>query len=886
MTAIDPLPQPPFDLRLLGAPELRDVSGASVQPILAQPKRLALLVRLALAEPDGVPRESLIQLLWPEMDEAHARNALRQSLHFLRRHLGASAVLATDTRVSLDAALVRCDVTALRRSFTPGGAPVDSVARCGPLCAGLHLTGAPHFAAWLEHECHRLADEIAAATATAAVDARPSASLAAAFTSRAPRTPRVRWRRSAMTWTGLAAATAVIATTLTVARPRATPRVEPDRVAVLPFTVRAGPELAYLREGMVDLLSTRLDGVPGMHMVDAKLAVRAAGDRSGARPSPSEVADRLGAGYALSGSVTDSAGQLIIIATLFRRGGGLEGSFRTTASAESGLFAAVDDVARELIRMRGTAERDERKELATRTTTSLDALRAWLEGEQAFRAGRYIAATDAFQRAVQLDSNFAIAHFRLGVAAAYATSGRSDVPRTELAAALRRGAQLGAHDRLMVTALFDDWHGAGDSALSLYQRAMNERPDDAEAWFGYADFLFHRASQRGHSQVVARPFFEKALALDTANLSAVTHLARIAALEGDLERLGAMARRERMLRTPSAVPGEVAWIDAVASLRTDSVTAMVAALAATTDDVAAEYAWRAATYGGDPLVAVRVMQHRIEGDRSRSARALNALALAHFETQRARPAAAATWIERARGLAPVPALYAEGSLLWAAAPSADVLQGARYRLGRWRTSAGIGSPIALPVSGGALMPAVSQLEMVMQAVLGNDSLLTRFVAICDRNTSRRPDGTDVLWHLCGWGRARHLTLVGDSSGALRQLEARARMGRPRGSVVFIASIAGLERARLLAAMGRADEALAALASVPEDNGHDAAVLASALQLRVQLFVSKGDLTSARRDGTRLLRMWRDAEPSERERVERVRQLLRGGHVVVAGAGGH
>ena len=112
------------------------------------------------------------------------------------------------------------------------------------------------------------------------------------------------------------------------------------------------------------------------------------------------------------------------------------------------------------------------------------------------------------------------------------------------------------------------------------------------------------------------------------------------------------------------------------------------------------------------------------------------------------------------------------------------------------------------------------------------------------------------------------------------------MGRPRGSVVFIASIAGLERARLLAAMGRADEALAALASVPEDNGHDAAVLASALQLRVQLFVSKGDLTSARRDGTRLLRMWRDAEPSERERVERVRQLLRGGHVVVAGAGGH
>ncbi len=76
-------------LRLLGAPDLHDASGRQIPAVLRQPKRLALLAYLAL-QPRGrfVRRDSLVGLFWPELDQEHARAALRRALHFLRRALG------------------------------------------------------------------------------------------------------------------------------------------------------------------------------------------------------------------------------------------------------------------------------------------------------------------------------------------------------------------------------------------------------------------------------------------------------------------------------------------------------------------------------------------------------------------------------------------------------------------------------------------------------------------------------------------------------------------------------------------------------------------------------------------------------------------------------
>ncbi|MGH7580501.1 MAG: hypothetical protein ACREM9_10050, partial [Gemmatimonadales bacterium] len=82
-----------IELHTLGALNLRATDGREVRAVLQQPKRLGLLAYLAADLPRRFHRrDTLLALFWPELDESHARAALRRSLHFLRGALGADAL--------------------------------------------------------------------------------------------------------------------------------------------------------------------------------------------------------------------------------------------------------------------------------------------------------------------------------------------------------------------------------------------------------------------------------------------------------------------------------------------------------------------------------------------------------------------------------------------------------------------------------------------------------------------------------------------------------------------------------------------------------------------------------------------------------------------------
>src|ERR671927_225158 len=80
------------DFRVLGAVSLRGAGGRELRSVLAQPKRVALLAYLAAAHRRFHRRDSLVALFWPELDQEHARAALRQALYSLRRPLGDGAL--------------------------------------------------------------------------------------------------------------------------------------------------------------------------------------------------------------------------------------------------------------------------------------------------------------------------------------------------------------------------------------------------------------------------------------------------------------------------------------------------------------------------------------------------------------------------------------------------------------------------------------------------------------------------------------------------------------------------------------------------------------------------------------------------------------------------
>ena len=104
-----------IELFLLGGIELRGVDRAVADRLLAQAKLSALLALLALA-PEQRPqrRDRIVGFLWPELDQAHARTALRKAVHALRSALGTDVVRSRgDEEIGLAVPPMWCDAAEL-----------------------------------------------------------------------------------------------------------------------------------------------------------------------------------------------------------------------------------------------------------------------------------------------------------------------------------------------------------------------------------------------------------------------------------------------------------------------------------------------------------------------------------------------------------------------------------------------------------------------------------------------------------------------------------------------------------------------------------------------------------------------------------------------------
>jgi serine/threonine-protein kinase len=96
---------------LLGGIALRGIDADAADSLLAQPKIVAFLAYLALS-PAGrfQRRDRLASLLWPELDQAHARTSLRKVVHVVRAALGADAIVSRgDEELVLQTGVLWCD---------------------------------------------------------------------------------------------------------------------------------------------------------------------------------------------------------------------------------------------------------------------------------------------------------------------------------------------------------------------------------------------------------------------------------------------------------------------------------------------------------------------------------------------------------------------------------------------------------------------------------------------------------------------------------------------------------------------------------------------------------------------------------------------------------
>src|SRR2546427_3471636 len=136
---------PVVEFRMLGGLNLLGAGGHELKSVLPQPKRVALLAYLAAATPKRLHRRDfLVALFWPELDQEHARAALRQALHGLRHALGEGVLVSRgDEDIGLDHEQIRCDVVEFERAAEAGRLADALDLYRGDLLEGFFIRGAP-----------------------------------------------------------------------------------------------------------------------------------------------------------------------------------------------------------------------------------------------------------------------------------------------------------------------------------------------------------------------------------------------------------------------------------------------------------------------------------------------------------------------------------------------------------------------------------------------------------------------------------------------------------------------------------------------------------------------------------------------------------------------
>jgi serine/threonine-protein kinase len=128
---------------------------------------LAALALLAASGEQGVPRERLLSLLWPESAPERARNSLKQLLSALRRALPDATIPGT-TLLRLDRGKVSCDLWDFQSAIARGDLDAAVSVYAGPFLDGFSLPGAVEFERWSEGERVRLSGELHRALETLA----------------------------------------------------------------------------------------------------------------------------------------------------------------------------------------------------------------------------------------------------------------------------------------------------------------------------------------------------------------------------------------------------------------------------------------------------------------------------------------------------------------------------------------------------------------------------------------------------------------------------------------------------------------------------------------------------------------------------------------------
>jgi DNA-binding SARP family transcriptional activator/TolB-like protein len=342
----------------------------------------------------------------------------------------------------------------------------------------------------------------------------------------------------------LAILTAAI--TITRGRRAAPAAMQPQlrqKVVVAPFRVAgAASTLGYLRDGIVELLSTRLADDTAARAVDAGAVLGAwesAGFTTAAavpRDSVVKLAAQLGAERVVIGSVVGTPSRLILRASVVAvPSAEVSGEAMVEGPADS-ISALIDGLAAKLL----VSQAGEDEGLASYTTASLPALRAYLAGQAAFRQDDYDGAIRRYEAALKHDPTFALAALHLAMAADRRND--DEQRRRGVALAWTSRAALSERDLALLVSLGGPKFPMPSFAaeqLAAWRRLVDAAPNDAESWYTLGARLFHDGAPAGLSEAESRATaaLARALSIDADHAPAGLLLVHLKTMRRDESQL-------------------------------------------------------------------------------------------------------------------------------------------------------------------------------------------------------------------------------------------------------------------------------------------------------------------------------------------------------------
>jgi DNA-binding SARP family transcriptional activator/TolB-like protein len=357
-------------------------------------------------------------------------------------------------------------------------------------------------------------------------------------------------------------------------RSRASRALQPGLTAVLPFRVSTGDSTdSWLREGMVELLAIRLAGPGGMPVVSPgrllgiwnRVVVQT--DAGPENDAIARVAREVTATRVIDGSVSVSGDRLLVTAWVQSVPGGEPLLQASAEGSRDSLASLVDQLAARLL---GQASNVADDRLASLTSSSLPALRAFLAGRADLARGRFREAMRWFDEAILLDTTFALAGLEL-VRIRFLT-GLRDNASAGLRVAHRNRDRLAPADRALLDVLTNQYQTTSD-LFTRWNTVVQAYPDRPESWYGLGDAYFHWGRLAGFDGPFERAedAFLRGWQLDSSTIGhrrspqpqlvaePIMHMVELAHLRGDTARVRTLVNRVLVAGPTDEVMQVVRW---------------------------------------------------------------------------------------------------------------------------------------------------------------------------------------------------------------------------------------------------------------------------------------------------------------------------------------